>query len=162
METRFDHKKVEPKIYRSWEMSGFFNPDKLPKKGKPFTIIMPPPNANGPLHIGHALFVTLEDIMIRYSRMRGKRTLWLPGADHAGFETQVVFDGKLEKEGRNRFTMNRDALWKEMWDFTQKNKKTMEAQLRKLGASCDWSREVFTLEPRVVEQVYATFKKMHD
>ncbi|OGZ01591.1 MAG: valine--tRNA ligase [Candidatus Liptonbacteria bacterium RIFCSPLOWO2_01_FULL_56_20] len=161
---RYEHKEIEEKIYRLWERSGYFNPDNLPDahKRKPYCIIMPPPNANGPLHIGHALFVTLEDIMIRYSRMRGKRTLWLPGADHAGFETQVVFDGKLEKEGRNRFTMNRDALWKEMWDFTQENKKTMEAQLRKLGASCDWSREVFTLEPRVVEQVYATFKKMHD
>lgn len=123
---------------------------------------MPPPNANGALHIGHALFVTLEDIMTRFARMRGRRALWLPGADHAGFETQVVFDKKLEKEGHNRFQIDRDALWKEIWDFTQENKKVMENQLRRLGASCDWSRETFTLDKKVVTQVYATFKKMYD
>ena len=161
METRFDHKKVEPKIYRSWERSGFFNPDKLPKKGKPFTIIMPPPNANGSLHIGHALFVTLEDIMIRFSRMRGRRTLWLPGADHAGFETQVVFDKKLEKEGRNRFKIPREKLWEDLWRFSQENKKIMERQLRSLGASCDWSREKFTLDPDIITKTQETFIRMY-
>lgn len=161
---RYEHKDAEKKIYRLWEKSGYFNPDKLPdaKKRKPYCIIMPPPNANGALHIGHALFVTLQDIIIRFWRMRGRRALWLPGADHAGFETQVVFEKKLEKEGRNRFAMDRDALWKEMWDFTRENKKVMENQLRRLGASCDWSREVFTLDKKVVERVYATFKKMHE
>src|SRR5690348_3205221 len=99
MEPRYDHLKAEGRIYEGWERSGFFDPDKLPDgpKGKrkdPFTIIMPPPNANGDLHIGHAVFVTLQDIMIRFARMRGKRALWVPGADHAGFETQVVFDKK--------------------------------------------------------------------
>ncbi|MBI4034200.1 MAG: valine--tRNA ligase [Candidatus Brennerbacteria bacterium] len=164
LSTRYDHKKLEEKIYKLWEKSGLFNPDKLPdaKKRKPYCIIMPPPNANGALHIGHALFVTLEDIMTRFSRMRGRRALWLPGADHAGFETQVVFDKKLEKEGRNRFAIDREKLWKEMWGFTQENKKTMENQLRRLGASCDWSRETFTLDKKVVEQVYATFEKMHE
>jgi len=98
MNTRYEHQVAENKIYEDWEKSGFFNPDNLRGKGKPFTIIMPPPNANGSLHIGHALFVTLEDIMIRYSRMRGRKALWLPGADHAGFETQVVYNKKLEKE----------------------------------------------------------------
>lgn len=94
----YEPKKVEDKIYNLWLKSGFFNPDKLPgKRKKTFTIIMPPPNANGPLHIGHAVFVTLQDIMIRYQRMLGKKTLWIPGVDHAGFETQVVFDKKLEK-----------------------------------------------------------------
>ena len=82
-------------IYDRWERSGYFNPDNLKTDGEPFAIIMPPPNANGSLHAGHALFVTLEDIMIRYQRMRGKKTLWLPGADHAGFETQVVYEKKL-------------------------------------------------------------------
>lgn len=161
---RYEHKEIEDKIYRLWEKSGYFNPDKLPnaKKRKPYCIIMPPPNANGALHIGHALFVTLEDIMIRFWRMRGRRTLWLPGADHAGFETQVVFDKKLEKEGRNRFAIERETLWKEIWDFTQDNKKVMENQLRRLGASCDWSRETFTLDPKVIKQVYTTFKKMYD
>lgn len=160
---RYEHQQVEEKIYRRWEKSGYFNPDKLPeaKRRQPFCIIMPPPNANGALHIGHALFVALEDIMIRFARLRGRRTLWLPGADHAGFETQVVFDKKLEAEGRNRFALDRETLWREMWNFTQENKKTMEKQLRRLGASADWSRETFTLDKEVVKQVYATFKKMY-
>src|SRR3989338_6221603 len=131
---------IENNIYKYWESLGYFNPDNLPSRHKkPFTIIMPPPNANGSLHIGHALFVTLEDIMIRYQRMQGRKTLWLPGADHAGFETQVVFDKKLEKEGRSRFKIGREDLWQEIWDFTILNKKIMEGQLKRLGASCDWS-----------------------
>jgi len=159
----YDPKKVEDKIYRFWQKSGFFNPDKLPgKRKKAFTVIMPPPNANGSLHIGHAVFVTFEDIMIRYHRMKGEKALWLPGADHAGFETQVVFDKKLEKEGRNRFEISREQLYKETFDFTLQSKKVMEGQLRKLGASCDWSREKFTLDQEIIKIVYQTFKKLYD
>ncbi len=168
----YDAAAVEPAIYKMWDESGFFNPDKLPPRldaqGKPaerteqFSIIMPPPNANGSLHAGHALFVTLQDIMIRFERMRGKKTLWYPGADHAGFETQVVYEKKLEKEGRSRFEMSREQLYKEILDFTLANKSFMEGQLRQLGASCDWSRELFTLDERVVKTVYATFKKLSD
>ena len=126
--SRYDFKESEDRICALWEKSGFFNPDNLPEVGscklkvesydaktKSFCIIMPPPNANGALHIGHALFVTLQDIMTRFSRMRGKRTLWLPGMDHAGFETQVVFDKKLEKDGRNRFQIPREELYREMF-----------------------------------------------
>jgi len=163
MDSRFDFRKLEPKIYAKWEKSGFFNPDKLPARHKkPFTIIMPPPNANGSLHIGHALFVTLEDLMIRFWRMRGRKTLWLPGADHAGFETQVVFDKKLEKEGRSRFKIEREQLWKEMLAFTKENKKVMENQLRTLGASCDWSREKFTLDPDIILQTQKTFIQLYE
>ncbi|MBI2054656.1 MAG: valine--tRNA ligase [Candidatus Sungbacteria bacterium] len=160
----YEPQKTEDKIYQSWEQSGFFNPDKLKlKKGaKPFTIIMPPPNANGALHIGHALFVTLQDIMVRFHRMRGNKTLWLPGADHAGFETQVVFDKKLEKEGKKRADFSRGELYKQIWDFTQENKKVMEKQLKKLGASCDWSREKFTLDADIVEKVQDTFIKLYN
>ncbi len=162
MESRYDHKAVEGKIYEAWENSGYFNPDNLPgERPTPFTIIMPPPNANGSLHIGHALFVTLEDIMIRFKRMQGHRTLWLPGADHAGFETQVVFEKKLEKEGRNRFQIPREQLYEEMYAFTQESKATMYGQLKKLGASCDWSREKFTLDPDIVRKVQETFIKMY-
>ena len=158
---QYNAKEVEDKIYRLWEESGFFNPDNLPSRHKkPFTIIMPPPNANGSLHIGHALFVTLEDIMVRYQRMKGKKTLWLPGADHAGFETQVVYDKKLEKEGRNRFQIPPADLYKEILEFTLANKKVMEHQLKKLGASCDWSREKFTLDENIVKVVYETFEKL--
>jgi len=157
----YDPKKVEDRIYNLWLRSGFFNPDKLPgRRPKTFTIIMPPPNANGSLHIGHAVFVTLQDIMIRYQRMRGKKTLWLPGADHAGFETQVVFDKKLEKEGRSRFQIPRAKLYQEMLQFTLENKKIMEEQLKKLGVSCDWSREKFTLDPDIIKVVYQTFEKL--
>ena len=162
MESRFDHKAVESRIYRRWERSGFFNPDKLPRTHKkPFTIIMPPPNANGALHIGHALFVTLQDLMIRFQRMRGRKTLWLPGADHAGFETQVVFDKKLEKEKRNRFKIPREKLWQEIWDFTQANRRVMEGQLQELGASCDWSRNTFTLDPKIIKTTHDTFIQMY-
>ncbi|RJP43604.1 valine--tRNA ligase [Candidatus Parcubacteria bacterium] len=168
LDPRYDHLKTEPKIYKLWERSGYFSAEGgsasggNPDKRKPFCIIMPPPNANGALHAGHAVFVTLQDILTRFSRMRGRKTLWLPGADHAGFETQVVFDKKLEKEGRSRFQMDREKLWQEMWQFTQENKKTMENQLRKLGASCDWSREKFTLDPGIVQEVYKTFAKLYE
>ncbi len=121
---------------------------------------MPPPNANGSLHAGHALFVTIEDIMMRFERMRGKRTLWIPGADHAGFETQVVYEKKLEKEGRSRFEMTREELYAEILDFTLSNKSFMEGQIRSLGASCDWSRGLFTLDDRVKTIVYDTFKQL--
>jgi len=159
--TAYNAKEVEDKIYQLWEKSGFFNPDNLPSRHKkPFTVIMPPPNANGSLHIGHALFVTLEDIIIRYQRMKGKKALWLPGADHAGFETQVVYDKKLEKEGRNRFQIPPADLYKEIFDFTLTNKKVMEHQIKKLGASCDWSREKFTLDENIIKVVYETFEKL--
>ncbi len=157
----YDPKNTESRIYKLWEDSGFFNPDNLPdQSGKPFTIVMPPPNANGDLHAGHALFITLEDIMTRHKRMQGYRALWIPGADHAGFETQVVYEKKLEKEGRSRFGMNPDDLYKEILDFTLLNKKNMEAQVRSMGASCDWSREKFTLDADVIEKTQKTFVKM--
>lgn len=159
----YNPKETEKKIYSLWEKSGFFNPDNLPARHKdPFTIIMPPPNANGSLHAGHALFVTLEDLMIRYKRMQGFKTLWLPGADHAGFETQVVYEKKLEKEGRSRFKMDPQDLYAEIMQFTLDNKSFMEAQVRSLGASCDWSRERFTLEPEIIETVHQTFKQLSD
>ena len=159
---QYNAKEVEDKIYQLWEKSGFFNPDNLPKRHKkPFTIIMPPANANGNLHAGHALVMTIEDIMTRYKRMRGFKALWLPGLDHAGFETQVVYEKKLEKEGRSRFKMTREELYKEIFEFTQNNKKNIESQTKKMGASCDWSREKFTLDADIVKIVYQTFEKLY-
>jgi valyl-tRNA synthetase len=159
--------ETEPRVYRQWEESGYFNPDNLPAEltadnGKPHTIVMPPPNANGSLHAGHAVFVAIEDLITRFRRMQGYKALWLPGADHAGFETQVVYEKKLEKEGRSRFGMDPDELRKEIMDFTLHNKSFMEGQLRELGASCDWSREKFTLDPAIVKTVYGTFMKMNE
>jgi valyl-tRNA synthetase len=158
----YDSKQVEDKIYQLWEGSGFFNPDNLPKRHKkPFTIIMPPTNANGNLHAGHALVMTIEDIMTRYKRMQGYRALWLPGLDHAGFETQVVYEKKLEKEGRSRFKMAPEELYKEISEFTDNNKKNIESQVKKMGSSCDWSRKKFTLDPDIIKIVYKTFEKFN-
>jgi valyl-tRNA synthetase len=160
IEKAYDHTKVEQNIYKMWEESGFFNPDNL--TGEPYTIIMPPPNANAPMHLGHALFVTIEDILIRYNRMQGRKTLWQPGTDHAGFETQVVFEKKLDKEGTSRFNLGREEFYKKCWDFVQSNKHITEESLRRLGASCDWSRNIFTLDPEIVKVVYSTFKQMYE
>lgn len=158
----YDPKATEGRIYKLWEESGFFNPDNLPSRHtEPYTIIMPPPNANGRLHVGHALTITLEDIMIRYHRMQGRKTLWVPGADHAGFETQTVYEKKLEKEGRSRFKMERQELYDEIMAFTLESKKFMEDDVRALGASCDWSRERFTLDPVVVREAQETFRKLY-
>src|SRR5438105_4834449 len=133
LDKAYDHTKVEKRIYDEWMQSGYFNPDNL--KGEPYTIIMPPPNANAPLHVGHALGMTIEDILIRYHRMQGRKTLWLPGTDHAGFETQVVFEKKLEKEGSSRFKMTREEFYKACWEFVQANKHISEEGIRRLGAS---------------------------
>ncbi|MEK7482156.1 MAG: valine--tRNA ligase [Patescibacteria group bacterium] len=164
----YSPKEVEEKIYKKWEDSRYFNPDSASRritgkdKKKSFSIIMPPPNANGSLHLGHALMIALEDIMIRYKRMRGFKTLWLPGADHAGFETQIVYEKKLEKEGRNRFQIPREQLWREIWDFTQANKKNMESQIRRLGASCDWSRKKFTLDEDIISKTQDAFVEFYE
>jgi valyl-tRNA synthetase len=159
----YNAKEVEPIIYKKWEESGYFNPDNLPNKdGKSFTIIMPPTNANGSLHAGHGLVMTIEDIMTRYKRLQGFKTLWLPGLDHAGFETQVVYEKKLEKEGRSRFDIEPKKLYEEIMDFTLTNSKNILSQVRSMGSSCDWSRTKFTLDEDVVKNVYKTFKKLYD
>jgi len=161
MDPQYDHRKFEGDIYRKWEESGAFTPQLV--KGKtPFTIIMPPPNANDPLHIGHARFVTIEDVLIRFNRMKGNPTLWLPGSDHAGIETQYVFEKKLREKGKSRFDYDRDTLYKMIWDYVHDNTGLMESQLKKLGASCDWSRFKFTLDPEIVKIVYKTFKNLYD
>ena len=157
----YDHRSHEQEVYERWEQSGYFNPDTLPgSREESFTVIMPPPNANGSLHVGHALFVTLEDVMVRYNRMRGRAALWVPGADHAGFETQVVYEKELSKQGRSRFDLSHEELYEEILAFTLKNKEGMQDQIRRLGASCDWSRDTFTLDENVKQQVYATFQQL--
>jgi valyl-tRNA synthetase len=162
----YEPKNSEKNIYKMWEESGYFNPDVCVEKGvtapdaETFSIVMPPPNANGSLHAGHGLVFAIEDTMVRFERMKGKKTLWLPGADHAGFETQTVYEKKLEKEGRSRFGMDPKELYKEIMDFTMGNKSFMEGQIREIGASCDWSRSLFTLDERVIKTVYDTFKQL--
>jgi valyl-tRNA synthetase len=157
----------EAKIYEQWEESGAFDPTSDlgqeiadPNK-KPFTIIMPPPNANGDLHSGHGMFV-VEDILARFKRMQGHPTLWLPGTDHAGIETQVVYERELAKEGKSRFDLGRDDFYDAALKFTLSNQPKIINQLRSLGFSADWSRIKFTLNRDIVATVYDTFKKMHD
>lgn len=163
MDSTYNHKLFEDNIYKKWESSGSFSPQPSDHSTlQPFTIIMPPPNANDPLHIGHARFVAIEDALIRYHRMLGEPTLWLPGSDHAGIETQYVFEKKLAKENKSRFDYDRDTLYKMIWDYVHDNTGVMEDQLKKLGASCDWSRFKFTLDPDIVNIVYGTFKKLYD
>src|SRR6266404_2158033 len=151
----------EKKIYSLWEKSGAFKP-KIDKKKKPFTIILPPPNASGKMHTGNALMIAIEDILIRWHRMMGDPTLWIPGTDHAGFETQTTFERELKKENKSRFDYDRKTLYKMIWDFVQKNKGLIEGQIREMGASVDWTRLRFTLDPQSVKVVYNTFKKMYD
>jgi valyl-tRNA synthetase len=160
MDKIYDQTKTEERWYKIWEESGFFKPEINPE-GKTYTIILPPPNANANLHFGHAM-MSIEDILIRFKRMQGYSTLWLPGSDHAGFETQVVFEKKLQAEGKSRFDFDRETLYKMIWDYVQSNKSNMENQLRRLGFSVDWSREKFTLDPDIVEAVYGNFKKLFD
>lgn len=158
MDKHYDHTQ-EKNIYKLWENSGSF----IPNSGKKsYSIIMPPPNANEDLHIGHARFVAIQDIIIRYFRLKGYSTLWLPGADHAGIETQFVFEKKLKEKGKSRFDYDRETLFQEIWNYTQEYRNNMENQLRGLGASCDWTRNKFTLDPDIVNVVNQTFKQLYD
>ncbi|OGH10782.1 MAG: valine--tRNA ligase [Candidatus Levybacteria bacterium RIFCSPHIGHO2_01_FULL_36_15b] len=150
----------EENTYKNWEKNGYFKPELNPD-GKPFSIILPPPNANAPLHFGHAMY-TVEDILIRFHRLLGDKTLWLPGSDHAGFETQFVFEKKLHEEGKSRFDYDRETLYKMIWSFVEENRPIMENQLRRLGFSLDFSRKKFTLDEDIVKIVYKTFKKLYD
>ena len=159
MDKKYNFIEQEPKIYKLWEDSGVFKGVIDPNK-KPFCIILPPPNANGKLHVGHTLMIALQDLLIRWKRMQGYSTLWVPGLDHAGFETQVVFERKLEKEGKSRFDFDRKTLYKLIWDFVEEQKDSIRKQFRLLGPCLDWSREKYTLDKDSIKTVYNTFKKM--
>lgn len=160
MDKTYHHQQTEQKWYQYWQKNNLFSPETNPK-GNPFSIILPPPNANADLHLGHAMYV-IEDIIIRYRRMLGDKTLWLPGADHAGFETQYVFEQHLKTKGKSRFDFDRKTLYKKIFDFTQKNRRNMENQLKKLGFSLDWKRKKFTLDKDIVKIVHQTFKDLYD
>jgi len=155
----YSPKDYESNIYALWEKSGAFAPT---EKGEPFSMVLPPPNANASLHIGHSLNYGIMDVIARYQRAQGKSVLMLPGADHAGFETQVVYEKHLAKEGKSRFDFKREELYGQIWDFVQENKGTFESQLRTLGVSCDWNRFAFTLDDKIVDTAYETFKKLWD
>lgn len=155
----YEPQQYEPTIYGLWETADAFA---ATGKGTPYSIVMPPPNANGNLHIGHALDMNLKDIDIRYHRMKGEDAIFIPGSDHAGFETWVVYEKQLAAEGKSRFDFSREELYGQVWDFVEARRGDMELQLRALGMSCSWNDSVFTLDKKVIDTVYETFKKMWD
>ena len=149
--------EFEPEVYALWETSGSFAPTGV---GEPFSVVMPPPNANGNLHIGHALDMDLKDILARYHRLKGRDVAYIPGADHAGFETWVVYEKELDKKGKSRFDYSREQLYGQVWEFVDQNRGNMELQLRALGTSASWKDMVFTLDEKVIDTVYGTFEKL--
>jgi len=157
----YDPKKVEAKWYQFWLDKGYFAPKIDPKK-RPFVIIMPPPNVTGELHLGHALTATLEDIMIRWHRMMGEPTLWLPGIDHAGIGAQWVLEQALAAEGLTRHELGREGFLERMWQWMAKYGRTIAEQHKKLGASCDWTRERFTMDEGPSQAVRTTFVRLYD
>ncbi len=169
MESRFNHAEEEDKIYSSWEKSGFFNPDvcikkKVTKKTAPaFSIVLPPPNVTGTLHVGHAAMIAIEDIMVRFERMRGKRTLWVPGTDHAAIATQSKVENLIyKKEGKTRHDLGREELLRRVEEFAAESHDTIVSQVRKMGASIDWGREAYTLDENRSLAVRTAFKRMYD
>ncbi len=157
---QYNPKDVEDKIYTAWEKSGFFNPDKLPKqktKSKPYSIVVPPPNVTGSLHMGHALNATIQDILIRKKRMQGYKTLWLPGTDHAGIATNSVVEKDLKKQGISRFDLGRVKFIEKVWEWKEKYGYIILDQFKKLGSSMDWSRTRFTMDPDYQEAVVTAF-----
>ncbi|HNQ77607.1 MAG TPA: valine--tRNA ligase [Acidobacteriota bacterium] len=157
---QFDPKDCEDRIYRDWDAAGIFNAD--PASGKePYTIVIPPPNVTGVLHAGHAMFVTLQDILIRWRKMQGFDTLWLPGTDHAGIATQMVVSKELEKQGLQRIQMGRESFLEHVWQWKREKGGAILTQLRKLGASCDWSRTKFTLDEDLTRAVRHAFVSLY-
>ncbi len=155
----YEPNQYEPNIYALWETSGAFKPT---GEGKPFSTVMPPPNANGNLHLGHALDMGLKDITVRYKRMTGHDTIYIPGADHAGFETWVVYEKELQKKNQSRFDFTREQLYSQVWSFVEQQRGNMELQVRALGTSASWDDLVFTLDNKVIKTVHKTFKKLWD
>ncbi len=160
MDKVYNHGSSEEKIYASWENNGYFKPEVHPN-GKPYSIILPPPNANGALHFGHAMF-TVEDILIRYHRMKGYAALWLPGTDHAGIETQFVFEKRLKEEGKSRLDFDQSTLYSMIHEYVEQHRGGIQKQLKRLGFSLDWSREKYTLDPEIIKLVYKTFHQMYN
>jgi valyl-tRNA synthetase len=160
---RYAPREVEPRVYQRWLESGAFTPaDEAPPGAPRFVITMPPPNVTGSLHTGHALFVTAEDLMVRYHRMRGEDTLWVPGVDHAGIAAQFVLDKILDAEGESRASLGRDRYLERMWRFIDETRDAISLQLRRLGASADWTRNRFTMDEGSARAVRVAFKRLWD
>ena len=159
MEKTYNPKEIEARIYESWEDSGYFSPS---KSGEPFCIVIPPPNVTGTLHMGHAFQDTIMDIIIRYQRMNGKNTLWQVGTDHAGIATQMVVERQLEKSGTSRQELGREAFEKEVWKWKEESGSTITKQMKRLGASTDWTKEKFTMDENLVRGVTKVFIQLYE
>jgi valyl-tRNA synthetase len=157
----FDPQSVEAGLYDTWDHAGYFAPS-ANADAQPFVIVMPPPNVTGELHVGHALFVALQDLMIRWHRMSGDATLWIPGADHAGIAGQWVVERQLAAEGLTRHDLGREAFLERMWEYMHRMRGRIREQMRILGASCDWSRFTFTMDPGPSRAVRVVFKRLYD
>ena len=159
MEKTYNPKEIEARIYESWEDSGYFSPS---KSGEPFCIVIPPPNVTGTLHMGHAFQDTIMDIIIRYKRMNGKNTLWQVGTDHAGIATQMVVERQLEKSGTSRQELGRKSFEKEVWKWKEESGSTITKQMKRLGASTDWTKEKFTMDENLVRGVTKVFIQLYE
>jgi valyl-tRNA synthetase len=161
MDKHYDPQAVEAKWYPIWEASGCFHAEAT-QAGDPYVIVIPPPNVTGILHMGHALNCTIQDILVRWRRMQGRNVVWIPGTDHAGIATQNVVEKALRKEGTSRHDLGREAFIERVWAWREEYGSTIVRQLRKLGASCDWSRERFTLDAGLSEAVHEVFCRLYD
>lgn len=159
MEKTYNPKEIETRIYASWEDSGYFSPS---KSGDPFCIVIPPPNVTGTLHMGHAFQDTIMDIIIRYERMKGKNTLWQVGTDHAGIATQMVVERQLEKNGTSRQQLGRETFEQEVWKWKEESGSTITKQMKRLGASTDWTKEKFTMDENLVRGVTKVFIQLYE
>ena len=159
MDKTYNPKEIESRIYASWEDSGYFSPS---KSGDPYCIVIPPPNVTGTLHMGHAFQDTIMDIIIRYQRMKGNNTLWQVGTDHAGIATQMVVERQLERSGTSRQKLGREAFEKEVWKWKEKSGSTITQQMKRLGASTDWTREKFTMDENLVQGVTRVFIQLYE
>lgn len=157
MPKNFDFQEAEERLYQWWDKNGWFKPEARPADAEPYVISMPPPNITGALHMGHAIFIALEDLMIRYERMRGKAALWVPGTDHASIATQLQVEKQLASEGLSRFDVGREEFLRRALDWKDEKITTITMQLRRVGASCDWSRERFTMDPGLSDAVTKVF-----
>lgn len=163
LEKTYQPTSVESAIYERWEASGYFNPDNLPgKRAKVFSVAMPPPNVTGELHLGHATGLTIQDLLTRYHRMAGYKALYIPGTDHAGISTQVMVERLIAQSGLDRHTLGRKKFLKQVWDWKEKYGTRITEQVRQLGTSCDWSREHFTMDPKLTEAVQKAFIAMYN
>lgn len=161
MQTKYEPQKFEKEIYKNWEEGGYFKA-MVNENKKPFTIVMPPPNITGKLHLGHALNNTIQDIIIRYKRMQGYEACWIPGTDHASISTEAKVVEKIKNEGKSKDELGRDKFLEECWDWTEEYGGTIKRQLRTVGVSCDWDRDSFTMDKNLTRAVRKVFKKMYD